>query len=359
MSSAAGAVVIPCQDLDEAIAAYGGAGFRLEALGPADDPRWAEMSMSGLQLVLTCDANRDEPYLRVDGAPASAGLPDLVEPATVQPSMSVPAAEPKLVVTHETVDGWNRGRAGMLYRDLIPERHGGAYIASHIQIPDGGPVPDYVHHHDIAFQMIFCHRGWVRVVYQDQGPAFVMEPGDLVLQPPGIRHRVLESSDECFVVEITCPASHRTNLDHELELPNDSLEPNRAFGGQRFVRHVGSEARWQPVPDSPFERQASAIAAATNGVASADILRPRATEPETEPPSTAPSTEPWPLDHSRDLRFLFMIEGTASLTGPDGSVEELQPGSSVAVPPGSGFGLGPVDADGCILDVSCTVAATT
>jgi quercetin dioxygenase-like cupin family protein len=41
--------------------------------------------------------------------------------------------------------------------------------------------------------MIYCHRGWVRVVYEDQGEPFVMHPGDCVLQPPGIRHRVLEA----------------------------------------------------------------------------------------------------------------------------------------------------------------------
>ena len=47
------------------------------------------------------------------------------------------------------------GRAGMVYRDLIPDRLGGAFIASHITIPEGGPVPDYVHHHDISV----CTKG--------------------------------------------------------------------------------------------------------------------------------------------------------------------------------------------------------
>ena len=39
------------------------------------------------------------------------------------------------------------GRAGMLYRDLIPDRLGGAIVASHIRIPEGGPVGDSVHFH--------------------------------------------------------------------------------------------------------------------------------------------------------------------------------------------------------------------
>jgi hypothetical protein len=33
-----------------------------------------------------------------------------------------------------------RGRAGMDYRDLLPGRLGGRYIASHIRIASGGPV---------------------------------------------------------------------------------------------------------------------------------------------------------------------------------------------------------------------------
>ncbi len=57
----------------------------------------------------------------------------------------------------------------MHYRDLIPSRLGGSIIASHIRIPDGGPVPDMVHFHKVGFQLIFCYRGWVDVVYEDQG----------------------------------------------------------------------------------------------------------------------------------------------------------------------------------------------
>ena len=39
----------------------------------------------------------------------------------------------------------------MLYRDLIPDRLGGsAIVASHIRIPEGGPVGDSVHYHKVA-----------------------------------------------------------------------------------------------------------------------------------------------------------------------------------------------------------------
>ena len=104
-----------------------------------------------------------------------------------------------------------------------------------------GPVADWAHFHELALQIIYVRSGWVRVVYEEQGPPFVMEAGDLVLQPPGIRHRVLESSAGLEVIEISCPAMHETLTDHEMQLPNRT-KPSRRFGRQRFLRHVAANA---------------------------------------------------------------------------------------------------------------------
>src|SRR5207244_7041714 len=98
--------------------------------------------------------------------------------------------------------------------------------------------------HRVRFQMIYCAKGWVRAVYEDQGPPFVLREGDCVLQPPGIRHRVLESSPDLEVIEIGSPADHETFADHELELPTASVRPDREFGGQRFLRHEAASAAW-------------------------------------------------------------------------------------------------------------------
>ena len=141
----------------------------------------------------------------------------------------------------------------MRYRDLIPDRQGGRFIASHIHVPDAGPVPDFVHFHRVAFQMIYCYKGWVRVVYEDQGPPFVLQAGDSVLQPPRIRHRVLESSPGLEVIEIGCPANHETFADHDLPLPTPTARPARDFGGQRFVRHEAAAADWLPFRLDGFE----------------------------------------------------------------------------------------------------------
>ncbi|HEV2607513.1 MAG TPA: cupin domain-containing protein, partial [Xanthomonadaceae bacterium] len=214
--------VVPCADLDTAIALYTQLrGFRLDMIVPADAPRVALVSRDGITLRLEVPTDCDAPAV-THGNPQEF-----------------------LLRRADDHDAWPEGRAGMQYRDLIPGRLGGRMIASHIRIPDGGPVPDYVHYHKVDFQMIYCRRGWVRVVYEDQGPPFVMHAGDCVLQPPTIRHRVLESSPGLEVIEIACPAEHETWRDHEIALPTPHRRPQRSFGGQRFIHHIAADATWQ------------------------------------------------------------------------------------------------------------------
>lgn len=187
----------------------------------------------------------------------------------------------------------------MRYRDLIPGRLGGHLIASHIHIPDGGPVGDDVHFHEIRFQLIYCVSGWVRLVYEDQGPPFVLAAGDAVLQPPRIRHRVLECSDELEVVELACPAEHDTWLDHELELPTPELRPDRDFEGQRFVRHVAERAEWE-ADASDRRRRSLGLGPATGGRVEAHAVELSEGAQLVAPPET--------------MLFAFVLDGTLAWT---------------------------------------------
>jgi quercetin dioxygenase-like cupin family protein len=207
----------------------------------------------------------------------------------------------------------------MRYRDLIPGRLGGRYIASHITIPNGGPVDDWVHYHAVAFQMIFVAKGWVRVVYEDQGDPFVMEAGDLVLQPPYIRHRVLESSSGLEVVEVGCPALHRTFADHDMSLPNGSKEKRRFFG-QRFLRHICSQSPWTYFGGG--EAQETGMSEATQGLADVRVMRGG------------------PFDfqrHEGELVFGFVLSGSSKLGLLDGF--ELGPADAFVVPLGEPWGI--------------------
>ena len=141
-------------------------------------------------------------------------------PTTIAPT------EPAFVHTRLAETPFHRGRAGLLYRDLIPSRLGGRWIASHIRAAPGGPVEDRVHHHSSPFAADCCLSGEAELVYEEQGPPFTFRAGDLVLQPPGLRHRVLAVSDGFEVVEIASPAWHPTSIDHDMALPSRNERPN-------------------------------------------------------------------------------------------------------------------------------------
>lgn len=239
-------IVLTVPDLAEAMEYFTNRlSFRLAMILPADAPHTALLSGQGVTLRLEAQA-------------------------TAQPET---AQETFIISRLPTNEAWHEGRAGMQYRDLIPSRLGGRFIASHIRIPDGGPVADYVHYHKIRFQMIYCKAGWVRVVYEDQGPPFVLEAGDCVLQPPEIRHRVLEASPGLEVIEVSSPAIHETWVDHERQLPTSQVLPERSFSGQRFVHHRARETRWTTWRGDGCEARDTGIATATNGLANVRILR--------------------------------------------------------------------------------------
>jgi quercetin dioxygenase-like cupin family protein len=277
-------------DVQAAIAAHEQLGFRLDMIMPADEPRLALMSRDGESLRLEREGARIEAVSR---APLQFQI--------------APAAR----------GNWSSGRAGMAYRDLIPGRLGGRVIASLIRIAHAGPVPDYVHRHAVRFQMIYCRRGWVRVVYEDQGPAFVMHEGDCVLQPPGIRHRVLESSNGLEVVEVVTPAEHETFRDHDLGLPTPSLRPERVFAGQRFVRHVAKAARWRR--DGSFEVRDLGLAGATSNHGDARVLRSATGALQIE------AAEP---------HFLFVLDGRLRLTSTSFGDHALDRGDACVIPAG-------------------------
>ena len=206
------------------------------------------------------------------------------------------------------------------YRDLIPDRLGGSIIASHIRIPDGGPVPDMVHFHVVGFQLIFCYRGWVRLVYEDQGDPFILEEGCCVIQPPQIRHRVLEASDNVEVLEIGVPAEHVTNIDHEMELPNGVVNPDRDWDGTKFIHHKEAEATWTPWRIPGWDSRDTGIGAATQNVAGVHVARP------------GQGDSAW-TSHNTDILFTFVKEGTMTLEVTGQDPYDLVAGDAFVLPP--------------------------
>lgn len=326
-------IVLPCPVLDETLAFFRGRlGFRLDVIFPADDPAVAVLSGHGLRLRLDRDADGAPGVLRLHcrnpaaltGGDAALTAPNgtRIELVAADPPLDLPPPAPSFVVTRmaDGAEAWGVGRAGMQYRDLIPDRQGGRFIASHIRIPDGGPVPDMVHFHKIRFQMIYCYKGWVDLLYEDQGPLFRMVAGDCVLQPPEIRHRVVECSLGLEVVEIGCPAEHLTCIDHALPLPTSDLRPNRDFGGQRFVRHQAATADWRPWRFDGTEARDIGIAAATDGLADVCVIR-------------FPSGGGLPPHrHAAEFLFGFVLTGAAALSADGHDPQTLAPGDAFVIP---------------------------
>jgi len=304
-------------------------GFRTEFIYPADEPK--ECTMSGLgtriRLAPTDETSQTFQKMRIYtackeqiGRVVTAPNGTTIEFIDADPPVVVPMMSPQFVLT--TAQGGPKagvGRAGMVYRDLIPGRLGGKYIASSIAIPEGGPVADWVHFHKIRFQMIFCHKGWVKIAYEDQGPAFILREGDFVLQPPRIRHKVLESSQGLEVVEISSPATHETIADHEMELPTGKHAPDRDFSGQTFLRHISDECTFQPEQEG-FLVQNSLLHKATQGLADTQVIK------------NSHGKSYSPKKNTSELVFVFLLSGTAELNY-QGSKHAVSTSDTFVIPP--------------------------
>ena len=307
-------------------------GMRMDEIFPADDPSVAVFSGFGLRVRVQKGEDMAPGVLRIlcdDPILIAGGKTQLMAPngtridivALASPVVMPPTKHEFVVRRMADQAPWVIGRAGMEYRDLIPSRLGGSIIASHIRIPDGGPVPDMVHFHSVGFQLIYCYKGWVDLVYEDQGPSFRLHAGNCVIQPPEIRHRVLFASENIEVIEIGVPAEHVTTIDHAMKLPTSKLRPDRTFEGQKFVHHEAHDAEWGTFRLPGFVSRDTTISYNTQAVAGVQIVK------------RGLGTPVW-ATHDSDIHFTFVLEGTLILEGADQSAQELGAGDAFVIPPG-------------------------
>lgn len=324
-------------------------GMRLDMIFPADNPSVVVLSGHGLRLRLDSAAQTapglvrilSDDWQQIAGGEARLTSPGgtVVELDELNPPVVTPRTEHAFVVRRLADQApWVIGRAGMMYRDLVPNRLGGAMIASHIRVPDG-KVPDMVHFHKVGFQLIFCIKGWVDVLYEDQGGIRRLHAGDCFIQPPTIRHRVLESGDGIEVIEIGVPAEHITEIDHEMTLPTPDYRPDREWDGQRFVHNVGATGSFAPFRIPGFEARDTTINANTKGVASVMVARPTTGE------------SPW-TKHDGDILFTFVMSGEMTLEGEGKDPYRLSPGDAFVIPPGMATRYSAATADLQLLEVS-------
>ena len=348
-----GFILLPSKDLPKDMSFFVSLGFRRDKIYPADHPAVAVLSGHGLHIRLDKAATTPPATILIlTDSPQSIapdGKTELTAPngSTIKilpesTALSIPPVQPVFAISRlESESSWVVGRAGMLYRDLVPSRFGGALIASHIHIPNGGQVPDMVHYHAVRFQLIFCFKGWVKVVYEDQGEPFELHPGDCVIQPPEIRHRVLESGDGLQVIEIGVPAEHMTTVDHDMQLPTSKRKREREFQGQKFCHHKASEATWSPWRVEGFEFCDTGVREATKGVASVIVACPLKDSKCTDSRTS----------HNFDIHFSFVLKGHVEVSTKGFGSHDLKEGDAFTVPSGMEYCLSKCSKDLELLEV--------
>jgi quercetin dioxygenase-like cupin family protein len=106
---------------------------------------------------------------------------------------------------------WQVGlRRHFAYRDLgIHGATDGKVLAQVIRARQPCDGPGDEHTHSLDFQMVYVLKGWMRTRFEGVGER-TLEAGDCMYQEPGIKHRVLDYSDDLEVLEITIPAEFET-----------------------------------------------------------------------------------------------------------------------------------------------------
>lgn len=124
------------------------------------------------------------------------------------------AAKQTFAFSHFDPNAFEAGlRSYARYRDLgIAKATGGAAVAHVIRFVP--PCTDEVrqwHTHAVDFQMIYVLKGWIVSEMEGHAPER-MNVGSAWIQPPNIKHRVVDYSDDCEVLEIVLPADFKTEM---------------------------------------------------------------------------------------------------------------------------------------------------
>ena len=98
------------------------------------------------------------------------------------------------------------------YRDLgVKDATHGMAVAHVIRFqgPCDPKIVSKLHRHAADFQMIYVLKGSLTSQFDGHG-VHTMKAGDAWLQPKNIKHKVLDYSDDCEVLEIVMPANFKT-----------------------------------------------------------------------------------------------------------------------------------------------------
>jgi hypothetical protein len=134
--------------------------------------------------------------------------------AKLKPAKAKPAPKKQtFVASHHSPDAFEQGlRRYAQYRDLGVAAATDGLARAHVikMIPPCIPAEvSKRHYHDVDFQMVYVLKGWIKAEYDGAG-VVTMREGSCWLQPPKIKHTVLDYSDDCELLEVILPADFET-----------------------------------------------------------------------------------------------------------------------------------------------------
>jgi hypothetical protein len=120
----------------------------------------------------------------------------------------------RFAVSHQREEDFlvNGLRTYAKYRDLGLSAATHGMVQAHVirLLPPCRPEEvSKLHFHEVDFQMVYVLKGWMKTELDGQG-AIIMKEGSCWIQPDRIRHKVLDYSDDCEVLEIVLPADFKT-----------------------------------------------------------------------------------------------------------------------------------------------------
>jgi uncharacterized cupin superfamily protein len=125
----------------------------------------------------------------------------------------IPKPKQRFLAKHEREKDFDAGlRSYAKYRDLALANATGGMVQAHVirMVPPCDPkVVSKWHHHDVELQFIYVLNGWIKNEFEGQG-VHTMKKGTCWLQPPKIKHRVLDYSPDCELLEVVLPADFDT-----------------------------------------------------------------------------------------------------------------------------------------------------
>jgi quercetin dioxygenase-like cupin family protein len=144
---------------------------------------------------------------------AMADLFPTTDEAEKDQNIADAATGKRSIVNHLGPDSFEKDglRPFFEYRPLGLKELTGGKVGAHVIRAKPGQHADAPRHtHTLEFQFVYVLKGWAIFDYEGYGEHKLVA-GSTVYQPPGIRHKEIDHSEDFEVLEITMPADFETN----------------------------------------------------------------------------------------------------------------------------------------------------